>query len=989
MPVLEHKDGGRASFDTMAEADAALKSGEWLLPKGENLQFDTGAGLTFQGGAEQMANVPFATGAAVAPTGRDLPAAIGAVEERAWNSPADRIRAFGEGAASSLTFGLSDAAGAALGSDVKQRAEHTAGRGAGEIAGIIASMVAPLPKGGGLAKLAESLPATALSRAAGRAGTVAGRVALAGAEGAAMGAGNVLSQVALSDPGLTAESLAANAGNFAQGMLLGTALGVGGGLLGEGASAWIAKRAAKTPAQVFSKGVGKEAATELAAAHNIVDGLADEVQASAKLADKEALKLHQQAVKDFEGSVAKNAADLHAGRDSVLRESLGEIDAALTKSTAKFSDETANEIGSLADDLRKLNSVDPAGAGQTAGLGFDKAARTAWKKYNELAPFVGLESIPRAALQRVEKAVANNIKRFEDATLDAADRAEIFIVDPDLANFVGKLDALKAAQFDPSPELAKLLTRAQKSPKSQAAMNYLKAARGEAESLGADDIVQMIDDRIGQYTESAKHVDDFVKTQREQLTPKVPEPTHVPINRTAAREAAILREGEKMTPAAMQRMLSQPDGLDRLVKLGRYYDEVAKAAAGNPVAKLQYDDAIKRIAATVDNVLSPEAKAAMTPEAIATMLGLGGGAEVIDKIVDLPEPVHRMLQLAALYKGFGGMTGLKVRAASGWRRIARSMARHAAAASSANAVWHGAAGDALEATFGRMGRAAGAGAAASLGTAALDKAMARKLGAVKAAASQTDQVKSVMSDMVINGLGKGKPPATKELRVLPGVHKVLDKLIGDPELIKGKTEHQKFTIVQERLSQFATSPQSVMDGIYHGLKPVQEASEQVADMMETTLGAQFEYAYETMPKDPGTMVSFGKSQWQPTDRALYEWSTHLAGAFFPLETLGALVSGSVPPQAVACLAKTNPAIYNEFVRNVIENGETISKNATYDQKIALGLALQIPVEPTTDPQYVAFIQNSHVESTLAAAAGPTQDKSSPEDDYSDAQKLLS
>lgn len=943
MPVLEHVDGGQAVFDTMAEAQEALKSGQWTVPQGQPMQYRTGAGVEFEGTPEEAANVPAYTGAAPAMVGQGLPGEVGAVEKEAWSGFGDQAKAFAEGAGSALTFGGTDVLLAAVGADTAAREDHTAGRTYGEIAGTIAAIAAPLPKGGALAKLAKATPATALSRAAGTAATRGARIGLSITEGAAMGAGNVLSEVALSDPGLSAETLAANAGNFAHGMLLGGALGLGGGLLGEGVTAYAARKAARSPKMNFASGPGKEAVTELVEAHKSIDDLADYTT-----------EVAQKSVDDFESTIKQQAGDLHAGRSSVLRESVDEVDDTLRRANARYSDETAEEIASLRADLDKVNAGEAALPVSHADAAFSK--------YNDLAPMVGLARLPRSMLAKIEKEVL-----------------EKGIEHPNLNKFVSALDDLLDAQHATDKVTSSLYAKAAKTGKDEDMLAYLNRAKAVATESKADDVAEMVSKRLNQYEEGGKHVDDFVKTSREQLAPKLSI-----TQREAAREALALLPKQKLTPAGMQRFLEQPDLPNRIKALGAYYDEVGKAAGAHPTAKLQFDDAMKRIQGAMDNILTPEAKNALTPQATAALLGL----ESANELLDLPPPIQNIIRVAALYKGLGALSGMAAKSSSTWRRIARSMARRGAAAAGANAVYRGPAGDLLESALGPLGRAAGAGVGATGAVEVVERFAGSRLKGVKAVADDTNALKQEISEKVINGLGKGKPPPGK-IRMLPGVNKAMDKLIGDPKETKGKNEQQKFKIVQQRLAQFSASPQSVMDGIYQAIKPMQEASEQVADMLETSFGAHLEYAYETMPKDPGTMVSFGKSMWQPTDRQLYEWGTHLVGALFPMETLDALVQGSVPPQSVQCLAKTNPAIFNEFVRNVMENGDAIRDNATYDQKIALGLALQIPLEPTTDPQYVAFIQNSHAEQTMAAAAGPTQDKSSPEEDYSDAQKLLS
>ncbi len=890
MPVLRSKDGFEKSVSNPTTAAALVNTGEWKYANPEDAKSivttDDVTGLTQRTPTEDFNLDTSAGQQRVSPTASGTLAAesADAYTEDQYSGAAQNVKGAAEGFGSIASFGGSDALLSLAGADTAGRAEHTAGRKVGEIAGIAGTIAAPFLGAGAGAVGAAGL----LSKAAAGAKTVAGRVGLAGLEGSAMMAGNVLSEVALSDPGLSAESLAAHAGDFAHAALLGGALGFTGGVVGEGVAAIGGRIAARSPKAEFASGAGKEATETLARTYQTVESIATGVGDATK-----AVRV---------GEAAAEILPLHQA----------------IRAATKVSDELVTPLSNLRATIGEMvanGSVDSRIAGDLL------------KEYNRVAT-----KIPGASRTSMAKG-------FEQLLEDT--------------------DSLIAKASLGDSKLEDLAVKLAEAPSDKLVKRYLSRARETIGDLQHPELIKAVEDL-------STKVDDMLKPLK--------------FNRTGLDEALIVKPGERVTANSMRRMLEQPDGWKRAVRTVEYYDEVGKAAAAHPTLKLQYDDALKQWYGAMDNILSPEAAKALTPQAIATILGGGAAAELLDKAVDLPEPLHRMLQLAALYKGLGGIGGMKLRAGSFFRRIARTAARRGAGAMAARETY--------KAVSDVAGETVGAGMAGAAYSAAgwLTERAAAKLAATKVVANTTNSTVQEI-EASVKALTKGKKPAGK-LRVLPGVNKVMDKLLG-PEKSKGKNEQEKFKLIQDNLARFNASPQSAMDGIYHALKPVQEANEVVADMLETSYASHFEHAFETMPKDPGTMISFGKSMWQPTDRQLYEWGYSLLGSLYPLEVVGAIASGSVPPQAVEALAATNPAIFNEFVRNVMENSEAIRENATYDQKIALGLALQMPLEPTTDPQYVAFIQNTHVEATMAAAAGPTKETSSAEDDYSQAQKLLS
>lgn len=255
--------------------------------RGEVVEFDT---------PEQAAEALARTDASGEPLFTpDTPEAR--TERIARRTYGDRPLAAGAaGAASGATLGLSDAAGSALGfgEDLEGLRRYNEGATVlGEVVGSVAPVLLAGPlgaageiaEGGSLlarggrlltaptravAGLAEAggTAVGGLVRGAGTSATrrLAGSAARLGAEGAIEGAaseaGRLITEEALGDPNLTAESVLARLGT---GMLLGGAtggiLGAGGGVVAEGVRA--SRRAASGAADLLRRTWGETVGTEL------------------------------------------------------------------------------------------------------------------------------------------------------------------------------------------------------------------------------------------------------------------------------------------------------------------------------------------------------------------------------------------------------------------------------------------------------------------------------------------------------------------------------------------------------------------------------------------------------------------------------------------------------------------------------------------------------------------------------------------------------
>lgn len=145
-------------------------------------------------------------------------------DEDRYGTPIEQAKTGVEALARGASFGASDLAETKMGistpENIKGRMEENP---VISTIGQMAGSIAPLAATGG-----ASAPAEALLGA----GTAAARVAAMGLEGAAFGAGNVVTDYALGDPNLNAQKILSEVG-------MGAALGMGLGALSKGAEALI------------------------------------------------------------------------------------------------------------------------------------------------------------------------------------------------------------------------------------------------------------------------------------------------------------------------------------------------------------------------------------------------------------------------------------------------------------------------------------------------------------------------------------------------------------------------------------------------------------------------------------------------------------------------------------------------------------------------------------------------------------------------------
>lgn len=512
----------------------------------------------------------------------------------------------------------------------------------------------------------------------------------------------------------------------------------------------------------------------------------------------------------------------------------------------------------------------------------------------------------------------------------------------------------------------KLFAKAQASSKPQDHLNYLTAIQKMADEAGAKELSAVAAKHLADNVAAAAKADEVIAG----MAVKFPKAKYDKI--------FDLLPDEKLGPDAFKRLLKlgekDPKELIKRVKMLDEYHVAAQAAAkGNDVTASRAAEALGSFKTALDSLVPPPTQKLLDdPKILGTILG----AEVL-----LPEdtPGKSLLHLAAAYKLAGGVMG-RMGGRSKIKQAINAMGRRFSAGAASGMARSMPAVKAMGPAMqtGIVGGAAGG------GYNFYNWAQKSFFGGARAAMSAEDAVKAGVAASV-DRVAKGTPV---KARAMPATTVILDKLLGEPEA-STKTTQQKFKVIQQRLSSYAVAPDAALAKVYELLQPVAQINEQLADNMEVVLGAQLAYLQSKLPQDPGTMVMFGKSMWQPTDRDLYEFSMHAMGVLMPLDTVNLIADGLVPPQAAEALAATNPEIFTKLQMGIMERADEVRDNSTYNQRISLGLAFQLPLDPTTDPRYVAFQQSMHAQKTMEQAAGDSGEGSTPEESYSDAQKLLS
>ena len=796
------------------------------------------------------------------------------LERQEYSDIGSQAAAFAEGAADELTLGGYSLAATNLGSDeyaddVRKRAEHSGGaRTAGR---VVAGVGSALATGGGsaVARGLAKTPAGMILRQAMRAedvvsATRAGRVGAlmtSGAiEGALFGAGEGISDAALSadERDRTAEAVFASAVDRGlDGLLLGGGAGLGLGLAAKGAgkvAGGIGRRAKGFRESLDAARAGKRQGATSARTGKAAATTGDAVEQqriTLRMEDGEGLPDPRTRMRQLhDGLGARRQLDDEIGRGSV------EFAEAEDRARQAF-DKIHNDEGSIAVKRRKVDAAfreSPPDAPEAIGGAIEEVLVPMREQLERLRvqdadvlAEVGGASKVKKALDRIDGALA----RMDAAGTDAI--GDVFMAADDLKRTFGKIASGR------NPHLQPIFA------------DFYARTRGLLEDRAVwgarvvDEIQAPVNAAWTNYIPSARAFDGLT-TRRDMVA------------RTGSKQGfgEVSRAEASKIKGALGNLADVTKGNDREaivqgIRTRKALAEAMETAYGaDPKLVQQIRDAAEKQEAILlrSERLSKDAKAAEELlEDLSAVPGLGGAVQLTAHLAT------RASKLQSLYEAAGsGQASLTQKIGDlvqGGRRRLRGTAQ----------------------------RARGAAIVAGV------------------SASQRD------------------------------------------DSSRGKRERFKETA--ERVRAFETDPQGAVRQVVARAGGGQGAPLLSASLASTAArGAQ--HLLDTMPR--GRRRQFGPEDDIAADRVsdteIAQWLDRVDAVENPLGVIDEVAAGRVPRHKIETIKQVYPALFRDMQDAALDELESMDEPPDYDTRRAVGLILDLPVDESMSPDFVASMQRS-------------------------------
>lgn len=956
---------GETKYFLESQFDAAIREG-WR-PKSD----DRGIMAEFQrrGGAQRPLEV----------SGKSfIQQASEAGEARAEAEFGDRTgQALALGAASGLTFGLSDLALEKLDlADVKDIRRYNPGAYmTGEFGTILGTSL--LTAGSSLGKigtgLAKFTPAGRVSRATAelgrKVGGVQGMMAAEGLEGMAYGVGQGVSKLAITDEPLTAESISSEL--LRDGLLGGVMGAATGGLMGGIQKVVRARKGLSfdgTP-KFLDHGTdeGKAFLGQMGDAAGGLDDIGGDLLGRHGMA-RDVKKIRADIEFDRKEvmdrlRIARNDADnWYKEAQGILSKEadLGDVDLSVVNKYQKVLREEADAIRSQLS--ARGGTMPGGGSPYDSLLKAEQAYRSAVSKKNP--------ALIAKSLQEYESAIGSMGKRLgrDSAREVQQNMNRLGLTDPiadiatsDRAVYLGSLrQAVKemdaARALVRSHEEGKILRLTQLGKKQD--FGAAHAALSAQHANAAANLGRVLGKNVDVADDVARNIREIVPQMawRNQVVPKIKPGSFDADELIAARgrmRAALgVSDGSSIGGQDFARLFkkSQAEQIEAFQALGDYdkvLQRVAKAQGTDELARAHADQMGRLMDAMAESVPNPEMVKGIEWGDLAAAGVLEAAAPNIDgPIDDIAKLVlaHKIMQSQVVKRGSKAAGGLM-------DQILKGAVRRGAG----QAGWKLVPGSGPGAAVVAGGASAAAGGIANKVLSRLHGGAELFGAAGRATAGVADTVASLAGKA---GRGVARSPVGSVAAI-----KLLN--LGDNE--DSDDLQKQYKAKSEKLSQMMGDPWATQNVLNEAIAPVRQAHDGVGDKLEMQMMRTLQFLHDKMPKDPSAITTLGKSRWKPSDLAVRKWARYVQAATDPQSVMASVANGTITPEAAEALRTLYPVTFGALQMEIYKNAETLQDNLNYDQKIRLSILFDQPIDSVMRPKFRRFVMQhttSHAEQQI-------------------------
>ena len=183
-----------------------------------------------------------------------------------------------------------------------------------------------------------------------------------------------------------------------------------------------------------------------------------------------------------------------------------------------------------------------------------------------------------------------------------------------------------------------------------------------------------------------------------------------------------------------------------------------------------------------------------------------------------------------------------------------------------------------------------------------------------------------------------------------------------------KTLQEAFLDRAEELTRAASNPDATQKAIHDDLAGLRMVAPGVADELEMLSLKVPLYLAGKMPKDPGSVIRFGKSLWRPSDYEVLQFGEHMRGAMAPIEVYEEALEGTITPQAAEAVRTLYPRLFEQMQLEIMSRSDELRGKLDLQSEVRISVLTDVPVTSVMRPQFRSFMAERAVARAEASSA---------------------
>ena len=199
----------------------------------------------------------------------------------------------------------------------------------------------------------------------------------------------------------------------------------------------------------------------------------------------------------------------------------------------------------------------------------------------------------------------------------------------------------------------------------------------------------------------------------------------------------------------------------------------------------------------------------------------------------------------------------------------------------------------------------------------------------------------------------GKEPKRPALIAGASILASLDLSEDRKPIPEGRAEQVNHQVQQ--MEELAADPDRLTDRIAGALGDLDTLAPDISSTIAMRAGEILEFLLGKAPRRETAPGLFG-GQFSPSVTAMARWDRYLRGVNEPLSVLDDVARGRLTPEGVETLRTVYPRLYEELKQKIIEKIAEDPDAVDHQTRVQLSMFFGVPLEPTTDPEFIASIQ---------------------------------